>query len=711
MSPSPTKDKSKSDKRKKDGEEGGGIEKEDKSPPSKQSKQVESPAKPATKTDSTRQKISVVDSSSGADKQVKLKVVDTKAAAEAKKVKTIQEIKKAELKKVDVYQEIQKIELSESVDRDREEDAKMFKEIMDNIRTKLGHIYKIRVEGNPEDTKDIKVELGLLFVKMKKLNRMEKLRLRTARENTNSSKQKVDAFNLQLQNLRYEVLHLKKEVSRCINFWSADEDVDLVDINTFYADAPKDVSKSEITRENPHQLRLARLVWELQTRKKLHNKANELEEERNSLDNVVTAKDEKLKELGKHLKNMLTMSKPVQEILNLPLDMERTQKRLLAMLPAPLHYMATCAGIMVQHNESASTGSENPQIFEFTIEGDERKAREWTEEEVEGEEHPLKVVFKLKTEAGDEINLMFSYLLPSKLVCVKTKVLPKDATFTGEVLQVSSLMNNFYPENLIAGSEAQQAEQWISEKLGKSRDDVCVWVQKVSGISMGPGASADQDQTQTVHLMKQIIHSLRERFENRLSLQEQINLLAQGKSFKQENVPKQIVNRYPPKVKSKLKSLESFTWEQFCQGSEHSSLVKDGHIDSNDFLFKCVITRGIATLTGLVAVKNDYPQSTPIFILTLAWKDRWNSSNNEWIRDLESEINVQMEESDKDKNILIHQVYKLTVLLDVMLECISAMDPEPLFAKEHNFEIPVEGRQRKLPLVYDHINNFFHPRA
>ncbi len=40
------------------------------------------------------------------------------------------------------------------------------------------------------------------------------------------------------------------------------------------------------------------------------------------------------------------------------------------------------------------------------------------------------------------------------------------------------------------------------------------------------------------------------------------------------------------RVKSKLKSLESFTWEQFCQGSEHSSLVKDGHIDSNDFLFK-----------------------------------------------------------------------------------------------------------------------------
>ena len=51
----------------------------------------------------------------------------------------------------------------------------------------------------------------------------------------------------------------------------------------------------------------------------------------------------------------------------------------------------------------------------------------------------------------------------------------------------------------------------ISSKVSLFRDDVCVWVQKLSGISMGPGATADQDQNQTIHLMKQIIHSLRER--------------------------------------------------------------------------------------------------------------------------------------------------------------------------------------------------------
>jgi len=62
------------------------------------------------------------------------------------------------------------------------------------------------------------------------------------------AKQKVDEYNLQLQNLRYEVLHLKKEVSRCINFWSADEAVSMVDVNQFYAETPKEISQPEKTK-------------------------------------------------------------------------------------------------------------------------------------------------------------------------------------------------------------------------------------------------------------------------------------------------------------------------------------------------------------------------------------------------------------------------------------------------------------------------------
>lgn len=61
-------------------------------------------------------------------------------------------------------------------------------------------------------------QASLLFVTLKKLNRLEKLRIKRSRDATNQSKQSVDSFNLQLQNLLYEVLHLKKEVTKCFHF-------------------------------------------------------------------------------------------------------------------------------------------------------------------------------------------------------------------------------------------------------------------------------------------------------------------------------------------------------------------------------------------------------------------------------------------------------------------------------------------------------------
>lgn len=49
------------------------------------------------------------------------------------------------------------------------------------------------------------LQASLLFVTLKKLNRLEKLRIKRSRDATNEKKQGVDSFNLQLQNLLYEV--------------------------------------------------------------------------------------------------------------------------------------------------------------------------------------------------------------------------------------------------------------------------------------------------------------------------------------------------------------------------------------------------------------------------------------------------------------------------------------------------------------------------
>ena len=78
----------------------------------------------------------------------------------------------------------------------------------------------------------------------------------------------MDALHLQLQNLLYEVLHLQKEVhcwidpliftyfiiiksifqvTKCQQFKSKDEEVDLIPVEEFYALAPEEISKRETT--------------------------------------------------------------------------------------------------------------------------------------------------------------------------------------------------------------------------------------------------------------------------------------------------------------------------------------------------------------------------------------------------------------------------------------------------------------------------------
>ncbi|KAJ7381642.1 THO complex subunit 5, partial [Desmophyllum pertusum] len=70
------------------------------------------------------------------------------------------------------------------------------------------------------DTNESRIRCTLLFTILKKLNRLSHMRCKKARERTQESKQKVDSLHLQLQNLLYEVMHLKKEITKCLEFKS-----------------------------------------------------------------------------------------------------------------------------------------------------------------------------------------------------------------------------------------------------------------------------------------------------------------------------------------------------------------------------------------------------------------------------------------------------------------------------------------------------------
>lgn len=87
------------------------------------------------------------------------------------------------------------------------------------------------------------LQFDILFIPVNSFTFVPQVRVRDARERTSEARQGVDGVTLQLQNLLYEVAHLKKEVRRCLDFQSADQEIDLVPVEQFYIEAPEDISR------------------------------------------------------------------------------------------------------------------------------------------------------------------------------------------------------------------------------------------------------------------------------------------------------------------------------------------------------------------------------------------------------------------------------------------------------------------------------------
>jgi len=69
-----------------------------------------------------------------------------------------------------------------------------------------------------DEIRELQIQTSLAFIELKKLNRMEKFRTKSARDSLVAAKSSVDSRHLHLQNLLYEVMHLKKEVIKCLQF-------------------------------------------------------------------------------------------------------------------------------------------------------------------------------------------------------------------------------------------------------------------------------------------------------------------------------------------------------------------------------------------------------------------------------------------------------------------------------------------------------------
>jgi len=101
----------------------------------------------------------------------------------------------------------------------------LFRKTCDDVRKLMEQIAELKAKNAGVNSEQIlaemtenRIQASLLFVVLKKLNRLEKFRTKMSRDTLNREKQQVDSYHLQLQNLLYEILHLKKEVTKCLQF-------------------------------------------------------------------------------------------------------------------------------------------------------------------------------------------------------------------------------------------------------------------------------------------------------------------------------------------------------------------------------------------------------------------------------------------------------------------------------------------------------------
>ncbi|XP_041979640.1 THO complex subunit 5 homolog [Aricia agestis] len=675
---------------------------------------------------------------------------DETSAKKRRKINTSVSIENTKQEPVDIYKKVVEFEEAEAQLRPAEKDATIFRKICHDVRQLFSDIADLKSKGNDEAKDKIaakRIEASLLLVALKKLNRLEKVRTRAGRDALNKEKQRVDSTHLLLQNLLYEADHLNKEVTKCLQFKSKDEEIELVPLEDFYKEAPAEIARPELTKTDTHQLQLARLEWELHQRRELSGACNELVASKERVAAAIAAARSRLDALSPHLRDVLKATKPLQECLALRLDEKRDEARAAALLPSPLFLLYANATAysdvlgtavvsvaisgdedearrldqtsninseLVVSNDSDSDQDNNEEEQREKKKRHHRNAKISKEEKAEAKrkevlrKHPLSIQLTIKVPDGNAMNLIYSYLLHLKIVVVKftmSLLKPITGVSAADVLNGDSILHELYPQDngndsphpattylLNAAGVTQEFQHFIPE-VGRPY----IWAQRMCGLDFMSVVGEDQKfskpvqpcQSLSVATVENFIFTLKKRLTSRMELVRELQDLECGKILPVKEMG-------PSRLLGSLTQWQSIGWQEYCQAPSTSFLISEGLVNSENMLYRAIITRQSAKLVALVAVSCDYPKTAPLFSLTLHWNGTHHGGTNDDIRDIERIINTNCGIKENMPNMLSAQITKLLTCLDILLETTgtSEFPPDKIMIQA------VRGRNRMKPYKY-----------
>lgn len=176
-----------------------------------------------------------------------------------------------------------------------------------------------------------------MFVALKHSNREVKRNIKSGRDELHLEKSKVDLSRLHLQNLLYEVSHLKKEIVRCQKFKSRDTYLELLSDKEYSSKFAADAE--ETSNMTNHKTHLYRLECELRLRKELDNQYSALLTSKQELLQENLNQTQRYLSFAPALRTLLDSTKPLHDALQLSLDVEWKLSSIVKYLPRPLYIL------------------------------------------------------------------------------------------------------------------------------------------------------------------------------------------------------------------------------------------------------------------------------------------------------------------------------------------------------------------------------------
>lgn len=626
--------------------------------------------------------------------------------------------------------------------RSPEKDVQVFKSTCSDIRQTMLDIKALKdKKASHDELEDKRVSVMLDFMNLKKLNRLAHIRCKKVREQTNDAKQGIDQYHLQLQNLLYEIMHLEKEITKCLEFKSKDEEIELVTLDEFYQTAPSDISRTDTTKTDPHLQRLARLEWELEQRKQLAKKLKDSKQSKEGLAQEIKNKQEYLENLQPKLKTVLEATKPVQEYLDMPFDQIREQQETARHLPPPLYvlYMQTSAYrqacdkdlqvSIIGDLDAAKAIKSSGKVVEEDSDSDQeeqehskksKRRRKTVDSRVQErkqqalKKHPLAVKLDINCKDGNSLHLTFNFLITLEIITVNISLTLAESNTSSvsgsDLLAPESVLTDLYPGDH-GKTSPNPANKYELRKLGLKDFTSYItevgwpylWAQWLGGLQfLENNAVNTPDEDVSFAHMQQTIRRLKQRVRSRLCLMKQTAAFETGNVV----VDPEYQGLFPSKIVSRLTSWKRSTFEDFVALPHTQALVVDEVVEQSDIFFTAVIERGSAKMTAQVVMTHDYPKVAPVFVVSVLWQHERTAANDKHVKEMEEEVNVHHEELMNSKScdtILSNQMQRLLMCFDIYLETEAAGSEEegPMeISKEKIYNRMLRGPSRSKPYRY-----------